>query len=116
MWEPPDQRYEEAIRDFVAWLSQIEVLDVPDSDAELQAFEEAVRSLAPQLLSPPGSPPDPGLVFGSPPASLVIPRSAVDLYLRRAFLIWTTELKPLWLNLGQDCAGTQPDEQCVLLG
>ena len=36
-------------------------------------------------------------------------------YLRLAFRIWTTELRPHVLGKGQTCAGAAPDEGCVLL-
>ena len=113
-WDPPDQRHEDAIREFVGWLARIDIVDIEDSDANLAAFDAAIRALDPRLLSPPGSPPE--IELGSPPVGVHIPRSAVEAYLRRAFLLWTTELKPLCLNLQQDCAGTPPAEECVLLG
>jgi len=117
LFVPPDQRHDDAIRDFWAWLSQIERADVPDSPALLAAFEDAVRQAVPQLSSPPTSPPTspPDYMIGSPPDSVVIPRVAACDYLRLAFLIWTTELRPLWLGINQTCAGEPPDEEYVLL-
>jgi hypothetical protein len=116
-WTPPDQRQEDAIRDFAVWLSQVELADVADSPANRAAFEQAVRQAVPQLRVPPTSPPTspPDYMLGSPPEALRIPRAAASEYLRHAFRIWTTELRPLWLGINQDCAGTPPDERCVLL-
>jgi hypothetical protein len=115
-WRAPEQRRDDAIRDFAAWLSLVPVEDIGDSTANFAAFEAAVRGAVPQLQTPPGSPPTspPDYMIGLPPADLRIPRSSVDLYLRRAFLIWTTELKPLWLGRNQSCT-RPPDEECVLL-
>lgn len=109
---PPDQREEDALRDFVAWLKLVDISDTPDSFATLQEFEEAIRAAARFLSSPPSSPPD--FMFGSPPASLRIPAAEACTYLRAAFRVWVTELRPLWLEKGQQC-GTPPDEDCLLL-
>ena len=58
-FDPPDQREEEALRDFVRWLSQWAV--VGDSSggtfATLEEFERAVRRGS-EIPSPPPSPPD----------------------------------------------------------
>lgn len=116
-WDAPDQRHEDAIRDFVDWLHLIDVADIPDSEANFTAFEAAVRAAVPQFQSPSASPPasPPDFMLGSPPTGLSIPREAVEVYLRRAFLIWTTELRPLWLGQGETCGGLPPGEDCVLL-
>lgn len=113
---PPDQREEDALRDFVAWLKLVEISDAPGSFATLPEFEAAIRSAASFLSSPLGSPPSspPDFMFGSPPAWLRIPADQACAYLRAAFRIWVTELRPLWLGKGQQC-GTQPDEECLLL-
>jgi hypothetical protein len=116
---PPDQREEDALRDFVAWLSQIEIADMPGPFTTLEDFIEAVRNAAQPTGSPPGSPPD--FMFGSPPASLRIPRADACAYLRAAFRVWTTELRPRWRPTFDraECADTplsRPEpEACVLL-
>jgi hypothetical protein len=109
---PPEQREEDALRDFVEWLRQIEIVDGVGSFATLDEFLDAVRTAAHLPGSPPNSPPD--FMFGSPPAGLRIPAAAACAYLRAAFRIWVTELRPLWLGAGQTCR-TPPDEACVLL-
>jgi hypothetical protein len=109
---PPEQREEDALRDFVEWLRQVEIVDGMGSFATLDEFLNAVRTAAHPLGSPPNSPPD--FMFGSPPAGWRIPAAAACTYLRAAFRIWVTELRPLWLGAGQTCR-TPPDEACVLL-
>lgn len=113
----PDQREEDALRDFVLWLRQVTVINtgpsVPLSDF-LQTLRAAMQQWVP---SPPDSPPSspPGdFMVGSPPASLQI--NAVDLaaYMRAAFLLWVTEFRPLWLGKNQTCS-MPPDEGGVLL-
>jgi len=108
---PPDQREEDAVRDFVAWLSQIEITHAP-STVTLDEFIAIVRQAAMPLSSPPSSPPD--FMYGSPPAALHINATDVCAYVRAALRLWVTELRPLWLGKGQSC-GTPPDEACLLL-
>jgi hypothetical protein len=116
-FKPPDQRQYDALRDFVLWLRLIEIVPEADSPALFDAFRAAVRGAVPQLSSPPESPPTspPDFMLGSPPADVVIPEEAVAVYLREAFRLWVTELRPLWLGKNQDAAGHAPDEECVLL-
>ena len=94
---PPNQNEEDAVRDFVAWLQQIEFSANPSS-VSVSEFIEMIRAAAPVLESPPGSPLD--YMFDSPPAS---PLTGIEInqaeacdYLRAAFRIWTTELRPRW--------------------
>ncbi len=111
---PPDQREEDALRDFVDWLSRVEISDEPGSFATLADFEQAIREAAHLLSSPPDSPPGspPDFMYGSPPATLRIHTADACEYLRAAFRIWTTELRPEWMPLG---CGNPPDEACLLL-
>jgi len=53
-------------------------------------------------------------MFGSPPSELHINTADLSEYWRAAFLLWVTELRPLWLGKNQTCS-TPPDEGCVLL-
>ena len=133
-WSPPDQREEAALRDFVDWLSQIEISAAsdlasvdPGAFTPLADFEDAIRAAATWLGSPPVSPPadviaesppsspPTDFMVGLPPSELRIPADEACTYLRSAFRIWTTELRPRWLGLGATCAGNPPDEECVLL-
>ncbi|MBO0778579.1 MAG: hypothetical protein J2P37_07090 [Ktedonobacteraceae bacterium] len=107
---PPDQREEDALRDFVDWFSQVECVDDPDEAVTLAEFEHAIREAAHVSEPEAGSPPD--FMYGSPPTSLRIPGDQACVYLRAAFRIWTTELRPVWTPNG---CGNTPDEECLLL-
>ena len=108
----PDQREENAIRDFVKWLEQVEITSVgpfPDLADFLAALRDATRILQ----SPPSSPlSPPDFMYNSPPASLKIPADQACDYLRAAMRLWTTELRPLWQGKGP---GKPPDETSILL-
>jgi hypothetical protein len=105
---PPEQEEENAIRDFVAWLSQLEVSTDPSAFfPTLEEFADRLRHDAVEPLSPPASPPDshhiaspplspPDFMLGSPPANWRIPADLAYEYLRVAFRIWVTELRPRW--------------------
>ncbi|HEY0006837.1 MAG TPA: hypothetical protein VGB17_18805 [Pyrinomonadaceae bacterium] len=101
-FEPPDQQEEDALRDFVDWLSQVEVSEI--STTTLDEFIKAIREGAHLLVSsppssppasPPSSPPQ-DFMYGSPLQSLSIPAEHACEYLRAAFRIWATELRPRW--------------------
>lgn len=87
--KPPDQREEDAVREFVAWLAQIETTTTGSDSTPLDEFIDAVRG----AVSMQASPPEP--LFGSPPAELKIPVAEACDYLRAAFRIWVTEIRPL---------------------
>ena len=88
--DPPPQREEDAVRDFVAWLRQIEIVDFAADPQDLKNFLDAIRAAAQELPSPID------FLYGSPPSDLFIPRSEVCEWLRAAFGLWVTELRPLW--------------------
>jgi hypothetical protein len=125
----PDQKEENALRDFVEWLSHVEIKDasVTTLDDFLDSIREAAH-LAPEAAarsevdSPLNSPLD--FLYGSPPAGVSIPAAHACEYLRAAFLLWVTELRPLWqpnwFREWQCCDSktTEPEparEECVLL-
>jgi hypothetical protein len=119
-FEPPDQREEDALRAFVAWLAAIEV----GEDGEFPGifeFSQAIRDAAEALGSPPRSAAD--FMVDSPPAWLRIRASQANEYFRAAFRVWVTELRPLWrpaaLSQGCSCGSRSEDgrdaEDCVLL-
>lgn len=100
-FEPPYQEEEDALRDFVDWLAQVEITDA--STTTLEDFLEAIRQAAPLLAATHASPPSPlpssppmDYMFGSPPEALNIPTVSARDYLRAAFRVWVTELRPLW--------------------
>jgi hypothetical protein len=116
--EAPDQQEEDALRDFVAWLSQVEITDeTGGSMVTVAEFEDAIRSAAYLESSPPSSSP-PDFMYGSPPERLRIHTSLAYEYLRAAFRVWVTELRPRWqprwVGKGQNCAGGAGDD-CVML-
>ncbi|HEV7892164.1 MAG TPA: hypothetical protein VGP08_16075 [Pyrinomonadaceae bacterium] len=118
-YESPGQREEDALRDFVEWLGQVEVTDEPGSFSTLEELEKAIRDAARAPSSPP-SPPD--FFYGSPPEALRIHPSMAYEYLRAAFRLWTTELRPNWhgargdnREVLQSSAAAAGDEDCVLL-
>ena len=123
-FNPPDQREEEALRDFVAWLRQIPVGSGGGPFTSLDDFIAAIRAAAAQVsfpvelppASPLESPLSPiDLMLSSPPAAIEIPQAQLSDYMRAAFRLWTTEIRPNWLGQGATCAGRAPDEACVLL-
>jgi len=90
--DAPLQREEDAIRDFVEWLSGVRVAaDSPPLDET--SFIEQLKAAAHAWLvpgSPPMTPDD--FMVGTPPDGL-----RADDGLRRAALrLWVTELRPLW--------------------
>lgn len=122
-FDPPNQCEEDALRDFVRWLRQIEVSDDPGGFTSLDDFISAIRNSAHALTSPPCSASD--FMFDSPPVSIRVHPNDLCEYLRTAFRIWVTELRPRWRPawLGKDrtCTGhvageDRPgEEDCLLL-
>ena len=132
-FEPPDQREDDALRDFARWLAtHVEVAQSSSSfssssiplDDFLAALRAAVVSQSPPSdVSPPGSPLD-FLIDGSPAAPLSIDPADLPRYLGAAYRLWVTELRPAWrpsyLGAAQGCASpvTPPlvnDADSVLL-
>lgn len=93
---PPGQQAESAVRDFVEWLSEvpISVDGAATLDEFLDSIRTAVRRAAEAALSTDSSVPD--FFHGLPPGDLSIPAARACDYLRAAFRLWTTELRPLW--------------------
>jgi len=118
---PPPQQEEDAIRDFVAWLDQIQITDSPGTFPTIQQFEAALRS----ALMTTSSPPDPCTYFhfGSPLTQIRVHLAEVGDYLKSAFRIWVTEIRPQfhsgWPTQNCSCAGetsqTSPPEDCLML-
>ena len=109
--DAPPQREEDAVRDFVAWLRQIEIVDFASPPQDLENFLDAIRAAAQELPSPID------FLYGSPPPALFIPRSEVCEWLRAAFGLWVTELRPLWQSeVSARGRTSQTDyEECLLL-
>jgi hypothetical protein len=101
-FDAPDQTEEDALRAFVAWLR---LVPVASSGTSLPKFLDAIRAGAENAAG----------FFAKPPAAaLAIPENKLALYLREAFLLWTTELRGTVRGGDADCA-TPSTEDCVLL-
>ena len=118
---PPAQQEEDAVRDFVAWLDQIQITIAPGFFPTLDQFVSALRA----ALLPSASPLDADTYFltGSPLTAIhVHPGDAGD-YLRAAFRIWVTEIRPVFHasfpSQTCSCAGgptaVPPTDECLLL-
>jgi hypothetical protein len=96
--DPPAQREEAAVRDFVDWLRRIPVVDGPSS-VKPEAFADAVRAAAFAVASPPD------FMYGAPPATLRVGRDDA----------WATDLRPSWAAAWwaaqERCADGRPVEQ-----
>jgi len=108
----PSQTEEDAIDQFGKLLHRITVGPGTSSVTQSQ-LEEMVREL-----TAPGA--DSGIVspsLTSPPAISTIYLSSADapVFLRAAFLVWVTEVRPTLMAKAGACACTPPAEQCVLL-
>jgi hypothetical protein len=117
----PNQREENAVRDFVAWLKQIDVSDLVAVSTPLDEVLEAIRAAAAEWLSSPPSSSPGDFMFGSPPGSIQIRPEDVCDYMRAAFRLWVTELRPKWIARWHGCAAThfetddETEEDCVML-
>jgi hypothetical protein len=122
-FDPPSQHEDEAIREFVEWMRQVEISDAVFSSPPLNDFLKDIRAALQPLTSPPMSSPPafPEFDLGSPPVALQIrPEDACE-YLTAAFRVWVTELRPKRLGPWRGCsatttetAGAAPDD-CVML-
>jgi len=110
---PPAQVEETAIREFVALLRQVRIVDGPGTD--LAAFVSGIRDAA--MAAPAGSPPA-AAIMGAPDPGLEIPSDALTDYLRAAFRLWVTEIRPkVRLDIGCGADECPPDDSdgCLLL-
>jgi hypothetical protein len=92
-YDPPEQLEEDALADFIEWLRQIplddastttldQLVDALRSAIQIEATETAMTS----WLEPPA-------------AGFSLPSFASSEFYRRAFLLWTTEMRPLQVGL-----------------
>ena len=92
-------------------LRSIEFSDIGSATLTQEDLENLVRALGPA--SPPVAVPVPP---GSPPDAWRISPADAEEYLRAAFRVWVTEVRPILLPDGGACAGGPPKECCILLG
>lgn len=110
---PPQQREEDALRDFVDWLVRLPLAPTSPPLDEA-AFIEQVREAARDWLepgSPPMSPPD--YMTGAAP-----PAGTNEALFRAALRLWATELRPLWMaraDCGCSATPIPPEDDAVLL-
>src|SRR5438067_1825798 len=98
---PPVALGDQVIRELVAWVRQIPVLDGPDPG--LDAFLDRVREAAGLAASPPG---ELDFLRTPPPPGISIPRGSERQYLDAFLRLWATELRPA---LGSSARGGEAD-------
>ena len=113
----PDQREETALRTFVSWLRQVQLVDVATSPsahiASLESFATALRTAAHLPASLATLPTNTAAT--TPLSRLLIPVDQAANYWRTAFHIWTTEVRPFWQATASDGSVGIPDEPAILL-
>lgn len=118
--EPPDQAEERVVRDFAAWLAKIPIRATnEDAGALRERFTQAIPVFA-TAAAPTAGPLTfaPSARWGTvpPPANVVIPQGDVAGFLRIAFRIWSTKIRPLTWEEGRTRSSAPPVEEDVLLG
>ncbi len=128
---PPDQREEDLVREFLAWMRAL-AFGGGGPYATVETFIAALKVSVvegPQspLVSPPSSPlsaPGVHFVFGSPLTSLALDPALAGEYFRAAFRVWATEIRPkvhaACCTAGHGCgcdenAATPLPDECLLL-
>jgi hypothetical protein len=124
----PEQREEDALRDFIRWLNEHLVVTEEDDNLtnETDFINTILQAAYPAAASPPlGSPPD-FMIDDSPPGQMRVRADQAGDFMRIAFRLWTTELRPRWRPAqfntqstscppdGAD-TGMIADDNCVLL-
>ena len=119
---PVPQLEEDGVRDFVAWVRALPVVDGPGPGVDV--FLESLRAAADLEGSPPASPP--GLIdflLTSPPGGIAIPRDDAAEYIRALLRFWVEELRPLLRSpAGAECGcgaggvgALDADADCITL-
>jgi hypothetical protein len=123
----PDQREEDALRDFIKWLNEHLVVTEDENNLTSEAdFIAAVLDAAhPAVLPPDELPPD-FMLDASPADPMRVNVAQACEFRRIAFRLWVTEFRPRWRprrfnTQAASCApdgsdaGTVTDDNCVLL-
>jgi hypothetical protein len=115
-FDPPEQTEADAIARLVAWIDDVELVDdvsPPSAPADDEnSWGQAIRQLfglTDEAALPPASPP-----FSSPPEPVTVAENDYDRFLKHAFRIWVTEIRPT--VMARRC-GTPAEEgdDCLLL-
>jgi hypothetical protein len=97
---PPDQREEDLLREFLAWMRMLTfdgVAPYASVDEFVEALLASVQDGPQSPVSPPASPlaaPGVHFAFGSPLLSLSLDPELASEYFRAAFRVWATEIRP----------------------
>lgn len=123
----PDQREEDALRDFIKWLNEHLIVTEDGNDLTSEEdFTAAVLAAAHPVVPPPGDLPPDFMLDNSPANPMRVHVSNACAFRRIAFRLWVTEFRPRWRPLqfnthtatcapdGAD-AGMVTDDNCVLL-
>ncbi len=110
----PSQIEEDTIRRFGRLLHRIRIVDTPSSvtEAELESLVRQLESDSGTITSPPMTSP------ASPPdddSPIYLSAQDAPGFMRAAFLVWVTEVRPSLVTQSEACGCGCPDEQCVLL-
>ncbi len=95
---PPRQEEEDAVVDFVRWLSTHIDLGAGPSvplASFLATIKNAIANASPPT-DPDASPPLDYMLDLSPPGRMAVAQSDAYAYLRAALRLWVTDLRPLW--------------------
>ncbi|HEV2801603.1 MAG TPA: hypothetical protein VGW12_13950 [Pyrinomonadaceae bacterium] len=123
----PDQREEDALRDFIKWLNEHLVVTEEQNNLTSEAdFTAAVLAAAHPVVPPPGDLPPDFMLDNSPANPMRVHVSDACTFRRIAFRLWVTEFRPRWrprqfntqtLTCSPDGAdeGTVTDDNCILL-
>jgi hypothetical protein len=123
----PDQREEDALRDFIKWLNEhLVVTENDDNLTSEEDFTAAVLAAAHPSVLPPGELPPDFMLDNSPADPMRVHVSQAGGFRRIAFRLWVTEFRPRWRPAqfntqttscapGDGDAGAVADDNCVLL-
>jgi hypothetical protein len=123
----PDQREEDALRDFIKWLNEHLIVTEEQTNLTSEAdFTAAVLAAAHPVVPPPGDLPPDFMLDNSPANPMRVHVSNACAFRRIAFRLWVTEFRPRWRparfnTQTATCApdgsdeGTVTDDNCILL-